>query len=38
MSEEKQVLSHKTVPGYKPVFFIVLVVAVVYLAAVFIFS
>ncbi|MHC4941964.1 MAG: hypothetical protein ACYTG7_02990 [Planctomycetota bacterium] len=38
MSEERQVLSHKPVRGYKPVFFIAIIVAVVYLALAFILS
>jgi len=33
--EERMELSHKAVPGYKPVFFVVLAAAVIYLAVIF---
>ncbi len=36
--EGKMELSHKPVSGYKPVFFIVLAVAAIYLATVFVTS
>ena len=35
MSAEKNGLSHDPKPGYKPVFFIVVIAATLYLAAVF---
>ena len=35
MKEEKYELSHEAVPGYKPVFLVVFLVSVVYLAIVF---
>ncbi len=33
--EEKMVLSHEPVPGYRTVFYIVLIVAVLYLGIIF---
>lgn len=34
--KEKMILSHKPLPGYRPAFYITLVIGVVYLAIVFI--
>jgi len=38
MEQEKMELSHDAIPGYKPVFFVVCVVAVVYLVLTFVMS
>ena len=38
MSEEKMILSHEPVPGYKRVFHIVVLVALLYLGIVFLGS
>jgi len=38
MEQEKMELSHDPIPGYKPVFFAVCVVAVVYLVLTFLLS
>lgn len=38
MKEEKDEISYEPVPGYKPVFFIVFAVSLIYLAVVFISS
>ena len=38
MEREKMELSHDPIPGYKPVFFVVVVVAVVYLVLTFVMS
>ncbi len=35
MNEEKMVLSHEPVPGYRTIFHITVVVAVLYLGAIF---
>ena len=35
MSEEKMILSHEPVPGYRKVFHIVILVAVLYLGIIF---
>ncbi len=35
MKEEKYELSHEAVPGYKPVFVVVFIISVIYLAVVF---
>jgi len=36
MKEEKMELSHEPVPGYRPVFYIIFAISVVYLALIFI--
>ncbi len=33
--EEKKVLAHEPVPGYRPVFFVIFAVSVAYLALIF---
>lgn len=38
MSEEKMVLSHEPVPGYRKIFHITVLVAVLYLGAIFVWS
>ncbi len=38
MSEEKMILSHEPVPGYRTAFYIVLIVAVIYLGIIFLRS
>ncbi len=38
MEREKMELYHDPIPGYKPVFFVVVVVAVVYLVLTFVMS
>lgn len=38
MEEEKMILSHEPVPGYRKVFHIVIFVAVLYLAIIFLIS
>jgi hypothetical protein len=38
MSEEKTILSHEPVPGYRKVFHIVVLVAVLYLGVIFLKS
>ncbi len=35
MKKEKYELSHEAVPGYKPVFVVVFIISVIYLAVVF---
>ena len=35
MSEEKMILSHEPVPGYRKIFYIVVLVAVLYLGIIF---
>jgi len=35
MDEEKMILSHEPVPGYRKIFYVVVVVAVLYLGAIF---
>lgn len=38
MDEEKMILSHEPVPGYRKIFHVVVVVAVLYLGAIFLIS
>lgn len=38
MSEEKKVLSHEPVPGYRKIFYVVLLVGVLYLGLIFMWS
>lgn len=38
MSEEKMILSHEPVPGYRRIFYIVVLVAVLYLGIIFVRS
>jgi hypothetical protein len=38
MSEEKMILSHEPVPGYRKIFYIVSLVAVLYLGSIFLRS
>jgi len=38
MDEEKMILSHEPVPGYRKIFHVVVVVAVLYLGAIFLMS
>jgi len=36
MEEERLEVKHEAVPGYRPIFFVILVVAIVYLALTFV--
>lgn len=38
MEKEKMELRHDAVPGYKPVFWVVFILSLIYLAVVFFFS
>lgn len=38
MNEEKMILSHEPVPGYRRIFYIVVLVAVLYLGIIFVRS